>query len=302
MNRHEKITGDNTAGTPSEAELLARLGLTSGASNRDVEATHDEIIAFVARAPEDLRAWAERQTAAADEAYARLSGAPADPAAEDPEVAPAGVTPPPGPLDAPQAPSDHRPRRRRLIVAGATAIALAAVGFGVYSLGGDKNDKGSAAAPATQTTGTPVDSQQVAELTQKVSANPKDVKTLVKLGDVYFQAGDYETAAKWMTKVVDLQPRNTTALLALGAVRFNVGKTAEAERYWRKVAEIAPKNVEAHYDLGFLYLSKNPPDMAKVKSEWNQVVALDPGSDVAKTISAHLSQLGSSPSGSTTGK
>lgn len=302
MNRPEKTTGDNTAGTPSEAELFARLGLTSGASNRDVESAHDEIIAFVARAPEDLRAWAERQTAAADEAYARLSGASADPVAADTEMAPAAVTPPPGPVGAPQAPSGQRSRRRRLIVAGATAIALAAVGFGVYGLGGDKNDPGSAAAPITETTGTPVDPQQVAELTQKISANPKDVKSLVNLGDVYFQAGDYETAATWMTKVVALQPRNTTALLALGAVRFNVGKTAEAERHWRKVAEIDPKNVEAHYDLGFLYLSKNPPDMAKVKSEWNQVVALDPGSDVAKTISAHLSQIGTSAAGSTTGK
>jgi cytochrome c-type biogenesis protein CcmH/NrfG len=301
MNRLDETTGENTAGTPSEAELFARLGLTSGASNRDVETAHDEIIAFVARAPEDLRAWAERQTAVADEAYTRLSG---DSAAEAPSVTPAAVTPPPsGPVDAPQAPAGPRSRRRRLIVAGATAIALAAVGFGVYSLGGDKKDKGSAATPATtQTTATPVDSQQVAQLMEKISTNPKDVKSLVKLGDVYFQAGDYETAAKWMTKVVDLQPRNTTALLALGAVRFNVGKTAEAERHWRKVAEIAPKNVEAHYDLGFLYLSKNPPDMAKVKAEWNQVVALDPGSDVAKTISAHLSQLGTSPTGSTTGK
>jgi cytochrome c-type biogenesis protein CcmH/NrfG len=300
MNRLEKTTGDNTAGTPSETELLACLGLTRGASNSDVEAAHDEIIAFVARAPEDLRAWAEQQTAAADEAYTRLSGDPAD---EAPNVTPTAVTPPPpGPVDAPQAPAGSRSRRRRLIVAGATAIALAAVGFGVYSLGGDKKDKGSAAAPATQTTATPVDSQQVAQLMQKISTNPKDVKSLVKLGDVYFQAGDYETAATWMTKVVALQPRNTTALLALGAVRFNVGKTAEAERHWRKVTEIAPKNVEAHYDLGFLYLSKNPPDMAKVKSEWNQVVALDPGSDVAKTISAHLSQLGTAAPGSTTGK
>ena len=55
------------------------------------------------------------------------------------------------------------------------------------------------------------------------------------------------------------------------------------------------KNVEAHYDLGFMFLSKNPPDLVNVRAEWNEVIAIAPDSDVAKTVATHLKSLDGSP-------
>ena len=43
-----------------------------------------------------------------------------------------------------------------------------------------------------------------------------------------------------------------------------------------------------HYDLGYVYLSQKPADMAKMTAEWNKVVAIDPNSDMAKTVASHL--------------
>jgi hypothetical protein len=88
------------------------------------------------------------------------------------------------------------------------------------------------------------------------------------------------------------------SVLVFGGPR-TIGKLAEAETAWRQVLAIDPKSVEAHYDLGFMYLSKNPPDLANVRKEWNEVIAIAPDSDIAKTVATHLKSLDGSPAPST---
>jgi cytochrome c-type biogenesis protein CcmH/NrfG len=287
----------------SDRELLAGLGLPERASSRDVESAHDRIVAFLEGAPSDLAAWARREAAAADEAYALLAGT-------GPEAAGAsGGDPqedrPPATLDGSGEhggePLAARPRllaalrgnrRRQRVALVVAAIAAVAVVVGVYRIGGDSGASGgtqasvSGAAPTGQ-----VDQDRVAELTRKIAANPKDVASFTRLGDLYFQAGDYASAADWMERAVKLRPANVTARLALGAAWFNLGRRKDAEQQWLRVVVTNPRNVEAHYDLGFLYLSASPPDMARVRAEWGKVVELAPKSDVAKTVAAHLDQL-----------
>ena len=76
---------------------------------------------------------------------------------------------------------------------------------------------------------------------------------------------------------------------------------AEAEKHWLVAAALYPNSVEVNYNLGFLYLSQSPPDMAKVIAAWNKVIAIDPNSSVAKSVATHLKGLQNpSPSASVT--
>ena len=132
---------------------------------------------------------------------------------------------------------------------------------------------------------------------QKITANPKDTASLGELANIYFQAGDYKNSALFSQKVVAIDPKNDSAWVALGAAQFNAVDQVSAQKSWEKAIAINPKNAEAHYDLGFLYLSSDKPDMAKAKKEWNTVIAIDPKSDLAKTVQTHLTSLNSpSPS------
>lgn len=269
-----------------EQELLARLGLTATASDDDVESAHAELVEFLDGAPAGLRRWARRETAAADEAYALLSGPTADLAALARTSTPA----------APQARSGGVLLSSRLVIGVVAAAAAVVLGVVVYQSGDSSSTSAAAgqttAANTAGTTSTPqVDQAQVAQLMEKISANPKDVASLVALGDIFFQAGDYNTAGGWMAKVVVLQPKNLEARLALGAAQFNVGNVAEAERHWKRVVALDPKNVEAYYDLGFLYLSKKPSDSARARAAWSKVVEIAPNSAVAKTVATHLEGL-----------
>ncbi|MFH0750402.1 MAG: tetratricopeptide repeat protein, partial [Chloroflexota bacterium] len=106
------------------------------------------------------------------------------------------------------------------------------------------------------------------------------------------------------TKVTTLEPTNVRGFLALGATDFNRGDMDAAEVAWLKALDIDDKNVDAHYDLGFLYFNRQPPDMAKVQEHWAKVVELDPESQIAQTVKAHLGAIASmvpaspAPSGS----
>jgi tetratricopeptide (TPR) repeat protein len=194
-------------------------------------------------------------------------------------------------------------RSRRLLVAAAAA-AVATLVFGVYSMG-----KGSSVPPLSNPTGSQssaapqIDQAKVTALMKKISANPRDVAALQDLGDIYFQAGNYEAAGGFEERILKAEPNNVTALLALGACQFNLGNGSGAKANWLKVTRISPRETEAYYDLGFLYLSQNPPNMAMVEKEWNKVIAIDPNSEVAKSVRAHLKSFDKqSPSTAPTAK
>src|SRR5665811_2480478 len=108
----------------------------------------------------------------------------------------------------------------------------------------------------------------------KIQANPNDADSLMALGDEYYKTGDFKTAADWYTKVTAVEPTVARGDLALGASAFNQGDSATALTAWTKVLSLDETNVEAHYDLGFLYLNEQPPDMAGVQREWTRVVQL----------------------------
>lgn len=298
-----------------ERELLARLGLSVDANTQDLERAHDELIAFLETAPHDLHGWVERQIAIADEAYALLSdptrslaGVSVEPVpgmpvrAGDPPVEPTG----PGRAPASRTPladtvgaampavAGERPGRgrvRRVLLAAAGVVAAITVVFAVYASGAPAVP-GVTGTPAPEASGqAQVDTAQVGELMQNIQSDPTDVASLQALGDLYFQAGDYPTAAEWEAKVLAIEPKNLTALLGLGAATFNQGNAIDAEKQWRAVLEIDPYNLEAHYDLGFMYFSQNPPDIERTTAEWNSVIEIAPDSDIARTVATHLETL-----------
>jgi tetratricopeptide (TPR) repeat protein len=289
-----------------ERELLGRLGLRADASSQDVESAHDQLLEYLEQAPADLRPWAQREIAAIDEAYALLSDPTIDRSAlAGTVVAAAALQPTPTTARVAEVQRDSgvtpvstdRGRLvRRLAIAAAALVGVVAIAFVGYNLNGGTGIPSINGTPAPESSAAAqVDQAQVAALMAKITANPKDIASLQALADLYYQVGDFKTAATFLDKVLAVDPKNLIALLALGAVDFNQGDAVNAEKQWRAVLAIDANNVEAHYDLGFMYLSKSPPDVANVKLEWGKVIAIDPNSDVAKTVATHLASLEGSP-------
>jgi tetratricopeptide (TPR) repeat protein len=274
-------------GADLRTELLARLGLPADATDADVAAAHRAAKNLLDHAPEGQKVWAQEQLADVEAVTSLLA-----------DLGPAPVAAPAA--AAAVATTRRKPSKVVWIVGGLVLVAGAA--FGIHQMSGSSvpgitgtpTDTASASAPV-------LDQAAVGALMQKITANPKDAASLSKLADLYFQAGDYKNSALFSQKVVAVNPKDDTAYVALGAAQFNQGQTADAKVSWVKAIALNPKNAEAHYDLGFLYLSGDNPDKAAAKKEWATVIAIDPKSDIAKTVQTHLASLDSpAPSASTT--
>ena len=268
-------------------ELLARLGLPADATDHDVETLRVAAAALLENAPDQQRAWASDHLADIEAVQSLL--------AEEPVSDDAGIPTEAEPV--------VRARRNRIAWVVAALVLIAGGAFGVHLMS-SSGVPGIDGAPDTSTPSASaapsLDMAQVGALMQKISADPKDAKSYAGLANLYFQAGDYANAQKFGEKVVALTPKDATAWLLLGAAQFNGSNAAAAEKSWLKAVAINPKSIEAHYDLGFLYMSGPNPDLAKTKAEWQKVVAIDPSSDLAKTVQTHLDSLASqSPSPST---
>lgn len=316
----------------SQREQLARLGLAPGASAAQVRKAHDAVVAYLAAAPGGARPWARRQMAEVDAAYASLIPNPAPGAsagvrdsyiasdAEDPDelldaldgasasprrAARAGRSAAPVPnrlADSAQLGTGglRLPRpggvRRLALSVGALAIALVGVVV-IYKLG-EPAVPGITGSPAPGASAAGVDMAQVGTLMATLANNPNDVATLRSLANVYYDGGDYATSKTWLDRILAIDPKDVQALLGAGANAYNLGDLAGAETSWRAVLAIDAKSVDAHYDLGLMYFSKNPPDMASVQSEWSQVLALAPDSQLADIVRTHLPDPSASPAAS----
>jgi cytochrome c-type biogenesis protein CcmH/NrfG len=323
MSRHPVSMGGRADAAEYKQELLGRLGLRADASDQDVEAAHNGVVEFLELAPHEVKSWAAVQTTDVDEAFALLSGPEQDlvPAAQVTTMAQVSldqVPPPPSPIPpatpaTPSAPpgvagsATNKPLQKKLTWVLAPLLVLGVI-LGVYFKGQNSDVPGISGTPTgTETTAaaggattTPVDPTKVAALMKKISANPKDTASLQALGDIYFAAADYKNASAWEQKIIGVDPKNQVALLALGAGQFNLGNALEAKKTWLVASSLYPKNAEVHYDLGFLYMSQTPPDSAKMQAEWKEVVAIDPNSDLAKTVATHLKSSTASPTVSAT--
>jgi cytochrome c-type biogenesis protein CcmH/NrfG len=280
--REATTTGSRTDATDARGGLLARFGLDAAADDQVVEATYDQIVEYLDEAPGDIRGWADRRQQEADRIFALLTAPETQPAAPVRAAA--------APAEAPVEPSPSQ--TNRMLLGVIAVLVTVGVVFGVYWAGRptvpDVSSAASPTASAAPSAAPTVDKAQLATLTEKVKANPKDVQSLQKIVDLYFAGNDWPNAKASAQKVLAVDPKNEQAFVSLGAASYNGGDNAAAEKAWKQGLALFPKNPELHYDLGFLYMTNG--DNAKMRTEWAKVVELAPDSDLAKTVQ---SQVGS---------
>lgn len=254
--RRPNVTADGElTGAPSHAE-----GPTSGS------APH-EILDFLATAPPSVRAWAQAQSNAIraitgpveqpEEPNAMLTAEVQDPA--DLALAEIGEHDDEGhrapkvftPQDRPEPQSATRSRPKILLPVLGVLLVAATV-FGIYWSGLPQSP------PPQQSGASQTDpAARIAEL----------------------------------ERVIQDDPNNVNATLELGVLVFKQGNVERAEQLWTKVTSIDPKNPQGWFNLGFVHISKKPPNTEAARKAWDKVLELAPDSDLAKSIQNHLGAL-----------
>ena len=307
------------------------LGISEDAGPDEIETRYQALADYFASPgiPPSLREWATRQAALVDEAYAVLA---------DPERRAAAIrdqqllteTPRAAPAEAeqrqPEAPADggREPRRpagqagragpglfgwilnlraHGLVLGTVVGVAvLAGIVLGRYGLPGGGDGGGGVPSTTAQDSIVPLDTARVAELTAIVQQDPNNTDALFELGEMFFEAAEWQTSIDWLTRLIAVDPGNLFAMTDIGTANFNLGQPDVAKTTWLKVLEKDPNYVQAHYNLGFLYANVEPQDLEAAQREWETVVRLAPASDLANTAQVHLEGLlAATPAGAVAG-
>ncbi|MDO5728782.1 MAG: tetratricopeptide repeat protein [Actinomycetaceae bacterium] len=255
---------DNATGPGAHGSSERPAGLS--------EATIDQICEFLDHAPPQLQAWAEARAKAVrsgeDEALNLLVVPQAETGVvtPDPRAALAELGEDDGPtIVTPQdRPARPHPREGAKVSSGvkaiiATVVAVALV-IGIWMIGRtpepSNTDMGQGAEQMADTQG------RILELEKEKQDNPDNLDLSLELGLLYFNRGDLDNA----------------------------------QVNWEYVTAQDPQNIQAWYNLGFLYVSLDPPDNDKAKTAWEHVIEIDPRSPLAQTVQNHMGALLTEPS------
>lgn len=110
-----------------------------------------------------------------------------------------------------------------------------------------------------------------------------------QMGDAAAQQVNVVRMAE-LTAAVEAEPSDLDARLELGVLLLQDGDVSGAEEQWLAAAELDPERVEALYNLGFLYMSKEPAEAAKTRDVWERVLEIEPDFPQADVIRNHMPQ------------
>ncbi|MBD3690146.1 hypothetical protein H8R18_01495 [Nanchangia anserum] len=89
---------------------------------------------------------------------------------------------------------------------------------------------------------------------------------------------------------VDANPDDTALRTKLGIALFYARDFTGAKTEWDRVLAEEPNNPQVYYNLGFWYMSQEPPQVDKANEMWDKVIELAPAdSELVETIKMHRS-------------
>ncbi|MCU1222075.1 MAG: tetratricopeptide repeat protein [Edaphobacter sp.] len=101
------------------------------------------------------------------------------------------------------------------------------------------------------------------EYKMAIAANALDERAKAKLGDLYADKGELDSAAVYYKQALELQPNDADAALGLARVYTEKNDPASALPLLERVIADDPTNVLAHYRLSAVYRKLNRPEDAK---------------------------------------
>jgi cytochrome c-type biogenesis protein CcmH/NrfG len=173
----------------------------------------------------------------------------------------------------------------------AIAYVVAGIAFGTilgWVIGTQQVRRAAAPAPETtvasnQQAGTTtrqppaLDEARVQNLQKALASNPKDVKSVIELGNTYFDAERWDDAITWYRRAIELDPNDADASTDLGVSLYYSNRADEALAQFEHSLKISPQHTKTLLNKGIV-LAFGKQDLRGAAAEWEKVVTLAPNS------------------------
>jgi tetratricopeptide (TPR) repeat protein len=135
-----------------------------------------------------------------------------------------------------------------------------------------------ATAPPTQApAAAPVNDAEIAKLRQQAEAAPQSAAPRVALGNLYFDAEQYNDAVKWYEEALKLDARNPDVSTDLGVSYYYTNQPDRALAQFERSLSIDPKHTKTMLNMGIVR-AFGKQDLDGASKAWEQVVAIAPAS------------------------
>lgn len=131
--------------------------------------------------------------------------------------------------------------------------------------------------------------KEIDALKETLKQNPNHRGALLRLANLYQDAGMYPQAIDYYTKFLVVDSTNVDARVDLGTCYFNVGQHREAIMQGEIALKQNPTHRNALYNLGVIHASAG--NIEEARRYWNRVIELHPDSETAAHAKENLKRL-----------
>lgn len=143
---------------------------------------------------------------------------------------------------------------------------------------------------------TEVDASRAAALEEAVAADPDDAAARSALGDLYFNARQFDAAIPWYEEALALAPTDADTGASLGVSYFYAGEAERAVEAFELVLADNPEHPRTLLSLGIVR-AFGLQDLDGARIAWEQVIAAAPDSPEAGAAREAMERLGAAHGG-----
>ena len=156
------------------------------------------------------------------------------------------------------------------------------------------------APPPSSATPPPLDTARVADLSRQANASPTNAGVRVDLGNVYFDAQQYDKAIPWYEAALKLDPKDVNLSTDLGVAYYYTNQIDRALAQLNHSLELDPRHVKTLLNQGIV-LAFGKRDLADAAKSWQRVVEIAPNSEEGRLAQQGLEGMkqaaGAAPGG-----
>ncbi len=123
---------------------------------------------------------------------------------------------------------------------------------------------------------TPAPMPDIQPAIDNAKANPTDFEAQLKVAELFNQGERYEEAAEYLKIANKLKPDHYQTIVNLGNVGFDGGNFAEAEKWYSAALAINKEDTNVRTDLGLTFVFRENPNYDRAITEFKTVLASSP--------------------------
>jgi cytochrome c-type biogenesis protein CcmH/NrfG len=132
--------------------------------------------------------------------------------------------------------------------------------------------------------------KQISMLQGVLKEDPKNLKALIELGNLYFDADQVDPAIQAYSKALEIDPRNADVRTDLGIMYRRKGDPDRAIAEFKKAAQEDPRHVNSRYNMGVVLLHDKGDIKGAIKA-WEEYLKLEPTGPRAENIRNQMEKM-----------